>query len=90
MRTLVSQLSAFLPPSKRDGGTGIEAMTTLAVFRWVQEYNPEIDKRCRLYLKPTNDSWRVDEMYILVKGKQKYLDRAVDCQENTLDFLLSA
>ncbi len=43
MRTLVSQLSAFLPPSKRDGGTGIEAMTTLAVFRWVQEYNPEID-----------------------------------------------
>ncbi len=60
------------------------------VFRWVQEYSPEIDKRCRLYLKPTNDSWRVDETYILVKGKQKYLYRAVDSQGNTLDFLLTA
>ena len=43
------------------------------VFRWVQEYSPELDKRFRSYLRPTNDSWRVDETYILVKGKQKYL-----------------
>ena len=43
------------------------------VFRWVQEYSPEIDKRFRLHLRPTNDSVRVDETYILVKGKQKYL-----------------
>ncbi len=41
------------------------------VFRWVQEYSPEMDKRVRPYLKLTNDSWRVDETYILVKGKQK-------------------
>jgi transposase-like protein len=39
---------------------------------------------------PTNDSWRVDETYILVKGKQKYLYRAVDLMENTLNFLLTA
>jgi transposase-like protein len=32
----------------------------------------------------------VDKTYILVKGKQKYLYRAVDSQENALDFLLSA
>lgn len=60
------------------------------VFRWVQEYSPEIDKRCRPHLKPTNDSWRVDETYILIKGKQKYLYRAVDSVGNTLDFLLTA
>ena len=59
-------------------------------YRWVQEYSLEIDKRCRPYLKPTNDSWRVDETYILVKGKQKYLYRAVDSQGDTLDFLLTA
>ena len=53
------------------------------VFRCVQEYSPEIDKRCRPYLKPANDSWRVDETYILVKEKQKYLYRAVDSQGNT-------
>ena len=60
------------------------------LFRWVQKYAPEIDQRCRPHLKPTNDSWRVDETYILVKGKQKYLYRAVDSQGNTLDFLLTA
>ncbi len=32
----------------------------------------------------------MDETYILVKGKQKYLYRAVDSQGNTLDFLLTA
>jgi len=60
------------------------------VFRWVQEYSPEIDKRFRPHLRPTNDSWRVDETYIKVKGKDKYLYRAVDSQGNTLDFLLTA
>ena len=68
---------------------GMEVHHT-TVFRWVQEYSPEIDKRCRPHLKLTNDSWRVDETYILVKGKQKYLYRAVDSAGNTLDFLLSA
>ena len=41
-------------------------------------------------LKPTNDSWRVDETYIRVKGKWRYLYRAVDSSGATLDFLLSA
>ncbi len=68
---------------------GLEVHHT-TVFRWVQEYSPEINKRCRPHLKPTNDSWRVDETYILVKGKQKYLYRAVDSTGNTLDFLLTA
>jgi transposase-like protein len=35
------------------------------IFRWVQAYAPELDKRCRPYLKKTNDSWRVDETYNL-------------------------
>jgi transposase-like protein len=41
-------------------------------------------------LKLTNDSWRVDETYIEVKGEWKYLYRAVDSKGNTLDFMLSA
>jgi len=68
---------------------GIEVDHT-TIYRWVQEYSPEIDKRFRSHLRPTNDSWRVDETYILVKGKQKYLYRAVDSAGNTLDFLLTA
>jgi len=34
------------------------------VYRWVLAYAPELDKRCRPDLKPTLDSWRVDETYI--------------------------
>jgi len=63
---------------------------TQRCFAIVQEYGPELDQRCRPHLSPTNDSWRVDETYIEVKGKQKYLYRAVDSVGNTLDFLLTA
>ena len=60
------------------------------VYRWVQVYATELDKRCRPHLKATNDSWRVDETYISVKGEWKYLYRAVDSLGFTLDFMLSA
>ncbi len=56
----------------------------------MQKYAPELDKRCRPHLKPTKDSWRVDETYIKVKGENRYLYRAVDSEGNTLDFLLTA
>ena len=35
------------------------------IMRWVHEFGPEIDKRIRPYLKPTNDSYRVDETHIM-------------------------
>ena len=59
------------------------------IYCWVQHYAPELDKRCRPYLKATNDSWRVDETYIKVKKQWVYLYRAVDSQGNTLDFFFS-
>ena len=62
----------------------------VTVWRWVQRYAPEIERRLRSRLKPTNDSWRVDETYIRVKGKWVYLYRAVDSSGATIDFLLSA
>ena len=31
------------------------------IYRWVQEYAPEINKRTKTYLKMTCDSWRCDE-----------------------------
>ena len=59
------------------------------IYRWVQRYAPELERRCRPHLKATNDSWRVDETYIKVKGTWMYLYRAVDSAGNTLEFLLS-
>ena len=60
------------------------------IMRWVHQYSPEIEKKIRRYLRPTNDSWRVDETYIKVKGKWKYFYRAVDSNGDTIDFMLSA
>ena len=59
------------------------------IYRWVQQYAPELAQRCRPHLKQTNDSWRVDETYIKVKGQWMYLYRVVDSAGNTLEFLLS-
>ena len=62
----------------------------VTVWRWVQRYAPELERRLRRHLKPTNDSWRVDETYVRVKGQWVYLYRAVDSSGATIDFLLSA
>jgi transposase, IS6 family len=61
--------------------------TTL--FRWIQAYAPELDKRVRPHLRTTNGSWRVDETYIRVKGEWVYLYRAIDAAGQTIDFLPS-
>jgi IS6 family transposase len=58
--------------------------------RWVQCYAPELDERCKPHLKPTADSYRVDETYIRIKKQWMYLYRAVDPTGNTIDFMLSA
>ena len=52
--------------------------------------SPLIAQKVKKHLKLTNDSWRVDETYIKVKGEWKYLYRAVDSTGETIDFLLTA
>ncbi|RWS38106.1 IS6 family transposase [Bacillus mycoides] len=64
-------------------------MAHTTIMRWVHQYGPELDERVRRHLKTTNDSWRVDETYIKVKGQWMYLYRAVDSEGNTIDFHLS-
>src|SRR2546421_8875135 len=60
------------------------------VFRWVQRYASEINKRMRQHLKMSGTSYRVDETYIKVGKTCKYLYRAVDKEGNTIEFMLSA
>jgi IS6 family transposase len=60
------------------------------IFRWIQAYAAELEKRPRPHLRLSNGSWRVNETYIKVKGRWMYLYRAVDSCGQTIDFLLSA
>ena len=71
----------------RERGLDIDHST---VFRWVQRYAPEINKRIRPHLKMSGTSYRVDETYIKVGKSCKYLYRAVDKDGNTIEFMLSA
>ncbi|PFN06822.1 IS6 family transposase [Bacillus cereus] len=59
------------------------------IMRWVHQYGPQLEEKVRHHLKTTNDSCRVDETYIRVKGQWMYLYRAVDSEGNTIDFSLS-
>jgi transposase-like protein len=70
----------------RERGLQVDHTT---IYRWVQQYAPELDKRCRPHLKATTDSWKVDETYIKVRKNWMYLYRAIDSEGNTLEFLLS-
>jgi transposase-like protein len=57
------------------------------IWRWVQDYGPELEQRLRRHLKPTNKSWRVDETYLRVKGRWCYLYRAIEFQGRHHRFL---
>ena len=63
---------------------GVEADHT-TIWRWVQRYGPELERRLHRHLKPSNKSWRVDETYIRVKGSWCYLYRAIDSSGATID-----
>jgi putative transposase len=56
---------------------------------WVQRYALELEKKWNRFAHQVGTSWRVDETYIRVRGEWNYLYRAVDKQDNTVDFLLS-
>ncbi|AIK37826.1 integrase core domain protein [Bacillus pseudomycoides] len=65
------------------------SMAHTKIMRWVHQYGPQLEEKVRHHLKTTNDSWRVDETYIKVKGQWMYVYRAVDSEGNTIDFYLS-
>lgn len=69
---------------------GVEVDHT-TLYRWVQHYAPEIEKRLRWYWRWPADfySWKVDETYLKVKGRWVYLYRTIDKRRHTIDFYLS-
>ena len=50
----------------QDRGVEVDHTT---LFRWIQAYAPELEKRVRPHLRACNGSWRVDETYVKVKGR---------------------
>src|SRR3546814_12522546 len=59
------------------------------IYRWVQCYAPEMEKRLRWFWRRGVDpSWRLDETYVTVRGQWTYLYRAVGKRGDTIAFSL--
>ena len=59
------------------------------ILRWVVRYAETCERRWSRFERPVGGSWRVDETFIKVRGQWMYLYRAVDGQDNTVEFCLS-
>jgi transposase-like protein len=70
-----------------DRGVNVDHTT---IYRWIQAYAAELEKRIRPHLRLSNGSWRVHETNIMVKGRWTYLYRAVEKCGQTIVFLVSA
>jgi len=55
------------------------------VNRWVIEYSPQLASSFKTKKKPVKVSWRMDEIYVKVKGQWMYQYRAVDKFGDTVD-----
>jgi transposase, IS6 family len=62
----------------------------VTVWRWLQRYSPELQRCLRRHLRPTNAAGAWTRRTSRLKGKWRYLYRAVDSTGATFDFLLSA
>ena len=65
------------------------SLSPSTIYRWVQRFVPEFEKRWDRFSRSVGSSWRVDETYVNIKGQWQYLYRAVDKQGRTVDFYLS-
>jgi hypothetical protein len=50
----------------------------VTVYRWVQRFAPEFAEAARSRRHAVGDRWHLDETYLKVRGKWRYLFRAID------------
>jgi IS6 family transposase len=65
------------------------AVDHTTIWRWTQHYGPEVLRRLQGEMKRKSSTWHMDETFVRIAGKQKYLFRAVDSHGQTVDFYLS-
>lgn len=56
------------------------------VYEWVQKFGDVVGKKAKRRAA-TGSNWNVEETYVKVNGEWKYMYRAVDPKDNTLDLV---
>jgi transposase, IS6 family len=68
---------------------GIE-VDHVTVFRWVQRFTPLLADAARPCRHSIGDTWFVDETYVKVAGRWRYVYRAIDQHGQIIDVYVSA
>ena len=68
---------------------GIE-VDHVTVFRWVQRFTPLLADAARPCRHAVGDCWYVDETYVKVAGRWRYVYRAIDQHGQVIDVYVSA
>ncbi|MGW1091389.1 IS6 family transposase [Streptomyces sp. NPDC002596] len=66
---------------------GIE-LSHETVHQWTRRFGPTYAAALRRHRPGPGDKWHLDEVFVKINGRQRYLWRAVDQDGNVLDILL--
>jgi len=67
---------------------GIE-VDHVTVYRWVQRFTPLLADAARPCRHSVGDRWHVDETYVKVAGRWRYVNRAIDQHGQIIDVYVS-
>jgi IS6 family transposase len=61
----------------------------VTIFRWVQRFTPPLAEAARPCRHGVGDRWQVDETYVKVAGRWRYVYRAIDQFSQVIDVFVS-
>jgi transposase-like protein len=61
----------------------------VTIFRWVQRFTPLLAEAARPCRHGVGDRWQVDETYVKVAGRWRYVYRAIDQFSQVIDVFVS-
>jgi transposase-like protein len=69
-----------------DRGIDVDHVT---IYRWVQRFTPLLAEAARPCRHAVGDHWQVDETYVKVAGRWRYVYRAIDQSGQVVDVFVS-
>jgi putative transposase len=65
-------------------------VTYEAVRKWCRRFGPVYARRLRRRRGRMGDTWHLDELFVIIQGRQQYLWRAVDEDGDVIDILVQS